>query len=42
MYAQRNSPTSATTTEAEIIPLISEDMGGASVEEATQDYDDSA
>jgi hypothetical protein len=42
MYAQRNSPTSATTAEAEIIPFISEDMGGASVEEVPQDYDESA
>ncbi len=42
MYAQRNSPTSANTAEAAIIPLISEDMGGARVEEVTQDYDDSA
>ncbi len=41
MYAQRNSPTSA-TAEAAIIPLIREGMGGARVEEVTQDYDESA
>jgi len=38
-YAQWNFPTSATTAEAEIIPLVCADMGGTSVEKVTQDYD---